>query len=61
MDGEGETELDFEANIIAGSGSNSLPLRGSSGNPIKCNEPEGRNQPLQAADGETGLRFESIT
>lgn len=61
MDGEGDTELDFEANIIDGSGSNSPPLCGSSGNPIKCNEPEGCNQPLQAADGETGLWFESIT
>lgn len=61
MDGEGDTELDFEVNIIDGSVSNSPPLRGSSGNPIKCNEPEGCNQPLHAADGETGLRFKSIT
>lgn len=50
MDGEGDTELDFEANIIDGSGSNSPPVRGSSGNPIKCNEPAGRNQPSRQRD-----------
>lgn len=50
MDGEGDTELDFEVNIIDGSGSNSPPLRGSSANPIKCNEPAGRNQPSRQRD-----------
>lgn len=50
MDGEGDTELDFEANIIDGSGSNSPPPCGSSGNPIKCNEPAGCNQPSRQRD-----------
>lgn len=47
MDGEGDTELDLEANMIDGFGSNSPPLLNGLENPIKCSEPEGHSQPEQ--------------
>lgn len=54
MDGEGDTELDLEVNMIDGFGSNSPPLLSGSENLIKCSEPEGHSQPEQQTGWATG-------